>query len=86
MMWLVACVVLMVHSWAPGKSGFQLSLGGGGGGGVNRPPFQTGGGFEKRAQLTGPLISYNELCRQRRPKSFLSIENRLFFFHQIHGK
>ena len=30
---------------------------------------------EGRAQLTGPLISYYELGRQRRRKFFLSIEN-----------
>ena len=46
-----------------GTSGFHF-----GGGGGNRAPEKRGGGFGKRAQLTGPLISYYELWRQRRRK------------------
>ena len=41
------------------------------------PPPQTGGegAFGKWAQLTGPLISYFELWRQRRRKFFWGVEN-----------
>ena len=47
-----------------GKAGSQIR---GRGGGVDRAPQNWGrGGSGKRAQLTGPLISYYELWRQRR--------------------
>ena len=49
-----------------GKLGFQL----GRGGGVNSSTKTGGGGVRKRAQLTGPFISYYELWRQRCRKIF----------------
>ena len=51
----------------------------GGGGGSIEPP-KTGGGFEKRAQLTGTI---NQSLRSRAPKApkiFLSIKIGRFFF------
>ena len=45
-----------------------------GGGGVNGPPKLGGGRFGKRAQLTGPLISYHKR------KIFLSIKNGQMIF------
>ena len=38
-----------------------------------------GGEFKKRAQLTGPLISYYELWRQRRRKIFRAMKMVNFF-------
>ena len=56
--WIEAIISTAKATWRRhepplGKSGFQL-------GGVNRAPQNCGeeGGFGKRAQLTGPLISY----------------------------
>ena len=44
-------------------------------GGVNRAPQNWGGGGPgKRAQLTGPLISYYELWRRRRPKNLKMVK------------
>ena len=37
----------------------------GGGGGSKEPPKTGGGGFGKRAQLTGPFITYYEFWRRR---------------------
>ena len=53
---------------AQGKSGFHLR--GGGGGASIEPPKSAGGGSGKRAQLTGPLISYYDLWRRRRRRFF----------------
>ena len=50
-----------------GKSGFQLQVGVGG---SIKPPNTGGGGGGERAQLTGPLISFYEFWRRRRPKFF----------------
>ena len=43
---------LLVPEW---HVGFSLPGGGGGGGGGNRAPKNCGGGFGKRAQLTGTI-------------------------------
>ena len=51
-----------------------------GGGGSIEPPKTEGGGSGKRAQLTGPLISYYELWRQRRRKFFCALKMVNFFF------
>ena len=45
------------------------------GGGSIEPPKTGGGGVEKRAELTGPLISYYELWPPNGPKKFLSIKS-----------
>ena len=53
-----------------------------GGGGVDSAPKIAGGGVEKRAQLTGPLISCYELLKKK-----LSIEMvKKFFTKKIPGK
>ena len=49
-----------------GHVGFSVAAGGGGGWGSIEPPKTGGGGFGKRAQLTGPLIIHYELCRRCR--------------------
>ena len=64
---------------AQGALGFHFP--GGGGGGLYRPPKTWGGGFGKRAQLTG---SINQLFRTLAPKAlkiFMSIKIGQFFFH-----
>ena len=50
-----------------GLAGFQLP---GRGGGSIEPPKTGGGQVGKRAQLTGPLISDDEVWRQRRRQFF----------------
>ena len=51
-----------------------------GGGGMSIEPPKTGGkGSGKRAQLTGPLIIYNELLRQRCRKFFCALKTVNFF-------
>ena len=66
-----------------GDTGEVVFSTGGGGGGVNRAPPKLG--FRKRAQLTGPLISYYELWRRRRPK-LLSMRVGQFFFPSNTGQ
>ena len=52
---------------------------------VNRAKEQGGGGFWKRAQLTGPLISHYELWRRRRRSVFGALKMVKTYFHQIRG-
>ena len=56
-----------------------FNCGGGGGGGLNRAPI-TGGGSGKRAQLTGPSISYHKLWCQRPRKFFSAFKMVKLFF------
>ena len=68
-----------IQVWACCFSG-QRPGGAGVGGGVDRAPPKHGGGFGKRAQLTGTIISYYEIWRQRR-QIFLSSKTGQLFFH-----
>ena len=68
---------------SPNPRGNRYQIGGGfsirgGGEGINRAP-KTWGGVGKKAPLTGPGISDDEVWRQRPPHFFLTIETGQFF-------